>query len=150
MHRETYRVFWRWSDNNVARAMAWNSLQTSFGWQLHVPTEPNVRSLANFPMQSTGAEILRLGCCLGTERDVVLCGPVHDAGLICAPLDRLHADIERMRAAMNEASRIVLDGFEIGTEADVVRYPDRYMDGRGKVMWQRTMRLLDLAEEAAA
>ena len=114
MHRETYRVFWRWSDNNVARAMAWNSLQTSFGWQLHVPTEPNVRSLANFPMESTGAEMLRLACCLGTERSVELCGPVHDAVLVCARLDRLDADIECMREAMDEASRIVLDGFEIG------------------------------------
>lgn len=94
--------------------------------------------------------MLRLACCLGTERSVELCGPVHDAVLVCARLDRLDADIECMREAMDEASRIVLDGFEIGTEVHVVRYPDRYMDSRGKVMWQRTMRLLDLAEEVAA
>ena len=67
---------------------------------------------------------------------------MHDAVLICAPLDRLDKDVARMRAAMVEASRIVLDGFELGTDAAVVRYPDRYMDKRGRVMWERTLALI--------
>jgi DNA polymerase I len=57
-----------------------------------------------------------------------------------------------MRAAMGEASRIVLGGFEIRTDVSVVRYPDRYQDARGRVMWEKVMRLLDLysaAEEVA-
>ena len=44
-----------------------------------------------------------------------------------------------MRAAMDEASRAVLDGFEIRTDVHIVRYPDRYMDPRGEVMWNRVM-----------
>ena len=47
-----------------------------------------------------------------------------------------------MRAAMAEASRIVLAGFELGTDVEVVRYPDRYSDGRGAVMWEPVMRLI--------
>jgi hypothetical protein len=43
---------------------------------------------------------------------------------------------------MAEAARAVLDGFEIGTDVSVVKYPDRYMDERGAVMWQRTLDLL--------
>ena len=43
---------------------------------------------------------------------------------------------------MEEASRAVLGGFTIATEAKIVRYPDRYMDKRGVVMWDRVMRLL--------
>jgi DNA polymerase-1 len=66
--------------------------------------------------------------------------------LICAPLDRLDLDVARMQALMREASRIVLDGFELGTDATVVRHPDRYMDERGTVMWQRVMALVDRAE----
>ena len=62
--------------------------------------------------------------------------------IICAPLDRLETDIAGMRAAMAEASRIVLAGFELGTDVEVVRYPDRYSDGRGAVMWERVMRLI--------
>jgi hypothetical protein len=44
---------------------------------------------------------------------------------------------------MAEASRIVLNGFELGTDAQIVRYPDRYMDERGAVMWDRIMGLID-------
>jgi DNA polymerase-1 len=75
---------------------------------------------------------------------------VHDAVLICAPLDRLDADIATMRAAMAEASRVVLNGFELGTDVSVVRWPSRYMDSRGCVMWNRVTELLRRAERKTA
>src|SRR6516225_3318642 len=107
-HRETYRVFWRWSDAVVDYAMLAGSLHTVFGWHVHVHESPNPRSLRNFPMQANGAEMLRLACCLAIERGVEVCAPVHDAILMCAPFDRLDADIATARGAMAEASRIVL------------------------------------------
>ncbi len=36
----------------------------------------------------------------------------------------------------------MLSGFEIGTDVHLVHYPDRYMDGRGRVMWNRVMALI--------
>ena len=49
-----------------------------------------------------------------------------------------------MCEAMNEASRTVLDGFEIRTDVHVINYPDRYMDeDRGRVMWERVMQVLE-------
>jgi DNA polymerase I-like protein with 3'-5' exonuclease and polymerase domains len=143
LHRETYRVFWRWSDAAVNHAMLNGSLHTVFGWRVRVPVVSNERSLRNFPMQANGAEMLRLACCLATERGIQVCAPVHDAVLICAPIERLEADVVRMQEAMREASRIVLNGFELGTDAYIVRYPDRYMDERGAAMWNRVMNLLD-------
>ena len=128
--------------------MLTGSLHTVFGWRVQVPAVANDRSLRNFPMQANGAEMLRLACCLATERGIEVCAPVHDAVLICAPLDRLDADVARMQDAMREASRIVLNGFELGTDATVVRYPDRYMDERGTVMWRRVMALLDRVESS--
>ena len=94
-------------------------------------------------MQANGAEMLRLACCLATERGIEVCAPVHDAVLICAPLDRLDDDVAGMRAAMAEASRAVLGGFEMRTDANLVRYPDRYMDERGAVMWDKVLQLVD-------
>jgi hypothetical protein len=88
------------------------------------------------------AEMLRIACCLATERGVEVCAPVHDAMLIAAPLHRLDADAAAMREAMREASAAVLAGFELGTDVKVVRYPDRYSDPRGKEMWRRVMRLI--------
>jgi hypothetical protein len=55
----------------------------------------------------------------------------------------LNANIDGMRAAMAEASRVVLKGFELGTEAAVVRYPDRYMDKRGTRMWAEVTSLIN-------
>ena len=74
-------------------------------------------------MQGNGAEMLRVACCLGTERGIEVCAPVHDAVLICAPLDRLEEDITGMRAAMAEASCAVLDGFEVGTDVKIADTP---------------------------
>ena len=100
----------------------------------------NPRSLRNFWMQANGAEMLRLAYCLGIEQGLEVCAPIHDAILICSPLDRLEADVERMRAAMAEA--VVLNGFELRTEAKLVRYPDHYSDPRGARMWQEILSLL--------
>jgi hypothetical protein len=141
-HRETYRIFWRWSDAAVDQAMLTGSLHTVFGWHVHVGEQPNPRSLRNFPMQANGAEMLRLACCFATERGVEVCAPVHDAILICAPFDRLEADIAAARGAMAEASRVVLTGFELITDVKKVCWPDRYMDPRGAVMWDRVEQLL--------
>jgi hypothetical protein len=147
-HRETYRTFWKWSDAAVDYAMLRSSLYTVFGWHVHVGEKSNPRSLRNFPMQANGAEMLRLACCLATERGIEVCAPVHDAILICAPLDRIEADVAEMRTAMNEASRAVLGGFEIRTDVQVVCYPDRYMDPRGRVMWDRITQLLVQFQDA--
>jgi DNA polymerase-1 len=141
-HHEVFRPFWRWSDAAVDQAMLHGSIHTVFGWHIHVGENPNPRSLRNFPVQANGAEMLRIACCLATERGVEVCAPVHDAVLICAPLERLEADIASTQAAMAEASRAVLVGFELRTDVSTTRYPDHYMDPRGAVMWDRVTKLL--------
>jgi DNA polymerase-1 len=146
-YRETFCVSWAWSDAAVDHAMLHGSLHTVFGWHVYVDMRANSRSLRNFPMQANGAEMMRLAACLATERGIEVCAPVHDAFLICAPLDRLEADVAAMRACMLEASRAVLGGFEVRTDATLVRYPDRYTDPRGTVMWDRVTRLI--AEQSA-
>ena len=98
-------------------------------------------------MQGNGAEMLRIACCLATERGIEVCAPVHDAVLICAPLDRLDGDIAVMRGAMAEASMFVLAGFELATEVKVIRWPDRYVDPRGQEMWNRVCGLVKRVDE---
>jgi DNA polymerase I len=142
-HRETYPRFWKWSQNVVDSAMMGQPVSTVFGWVLHPAGDANPRSLRNYPMQANGAEMLRIACCLGTERGVRICAPVHDAILIEAAAHEIEAETERMQEYMRTASRIVLGGFELRTDADIVRWPDRYSDPRGKIMWERVMRLIE-------
>ena len=135
LHRATYKRFWQWSDASVDHAVLNGSLSTVFGWTIHIDTEINARFLRNFPMQANGAEMLRLACCLATERGIKVCAPVHDAILIEAALDQLDSAVETTRKAMAEASEIVLNGFCLRSEADIVRYPGRFQNQRGAYMW---------------
>jgi DNA polymerase-1 len=166
-HRDRYRKFWRMAEGAVDCAMLGLPISTVFGWHVRagsglikprkVGERPRGvgRSMLNFPMQANGAEMMRLAACLATERGIEVCAPVHDAFLICAPLDQIDARVAEMKFIMEEASRIVLNGFTIKADCpevdengkllefpQIVRYPDRYMDKRGAVMWQRVMRLL--------
>jgi hypothetical protein len=152
MHQETFRRYWEWSDQVDMQAMLTGRLRTVFGWPVHVPDglDPgtgrplaNPRSRRNFSMQANGAEMLRLACCLATERGVRVCAPVHDALLIEAALADIDAEVVRTQEAMREASEVVLSGFPLRTDAKIVRHPDRYVDERGRKMWETVWALLE-------
>ena len=136
LHRKTYYRFWQWSDASLDYALLRNHLYTAFGWRLHVGPSANPRSIRNFPMQANGAEMLRLACCFATEEGISVCAPVHDAILIEAPVGDIDYIVAKTQRAMAEASRIVLGGLELRSEATVIRYPDRYIDPRGRRMWE--------------
>ena len=141
-HRETYRTFWKWSRLCVDQAMLQGQMRTVFGWQLRTFDDSNPRSLANFPMQANGAEMLRLACSDATESGIQVCAPVHDAILIEAPVDEIEHAIKRTQQIMAQASRTVLDGFELATDAELVCWPERYMDDkRGREMWDKVLKL---------
>ena len=130
LHHRAYPNFWRWSEATVDHAMLHGSLQTVFGWRLKVGPKPNPRSLANFPCQANGAEMLRLACCLATERGI------HVAILIEAGLDEIDHAVLETRQIMQKASEMVLSGFSLTTDASIVRWPDCYSDERGVQMWK--------------
>ena len=67
----------------------------------------------NFPMQANGAEMMRLACAWQSKavsKFALRCTTLFS---ICAPLDQIDARVEQMKFIMEEASRIVLDGFTV-------------------------------------
>jgi DNA polymerase-1 len=142
MHRAVYREYWAWSESAVNNALLTGKLSTVFGWTVRLDANANARSLSNFPMQANGAEMLRLACCLATEGGIRVCAPVHDALLIEAPLATIVEAVAATAAAMSEASRAVLDGFVLRTDAKIVAHPERYGDPRGERMWQLVTSML--------
>ncbi len=136
-HHRLYPKFWRCSDAGLDHALLLNYLPTVFNWRVHVGGDGvNPRSLRNYPMQANGSEMMRLAACMATERGIEVCAPVHDAFLICAPIDKIDEEVSRMQACMAEASRAVLGGFELRTEVKIFPYPYRYRDKRGREMWR--------------
>jgi hypothetical protein len=113
-----------------------------FGWSVHATGDVNPRFLRNFLVQGNGAELLRLACCLMTERGIKVCAPVHDAVLIEAPLAELDDAVAAAQAAMEEASEIVLGGFRLRSDVKTVRFPDRYRDSRGEKTWDEVQRIV--------
>ncbi len=142
LHRASYPRFWAWSEETEQVAMLSGRIQSVFGWTLRVGDDANPRSIRNFPCQANGAEMLRLACSLATERGVEVVAPVHDAVLVEGPAESIGDVVAEMEAAMAEASEVVLDGFRLRTDAKVVRWPDRYMDDRGREFWGRVIGLL--------
>ena len=142
LHRETYSRYWEWSESVLDHALLCGRLQSTFGWQVHVAGgNVNPRSLRNFPLQANGAEMLRIACILATESGISVCAPVHDALLIEDGIPEIEETVARTQAAMHRAAEFVLDGFPLRTEANIIRYPDRYADKRGAWMWNQVMQL---------
>ncbi|MDA9099980.1 DNA polymerase [Planktomarina sp.] len=144
-HRETYRKFWAWAENNKDRGLLGLKLETCFGWPIQVIAgDVKANTFLNWPMQAHGAEMMRVASILATERSIKLCAPIHDALLIEAHVDQIDSEVVRLKECMSEASEAVLgEGKVCRVDADIVRHPDRYMDEHGQQMWDQIMGLMD-------
>lgn len=134
-HRRVFRRFWEWSAQVEHRALEQGFISTNFGWRMHVDANTNPRSLLNWPMQAHGAEMLRIALILCVEAGVKVIAPVHDALLIEVPIDRLTDTTALAQRLMQEASEIVLPGFSLRTDADIINYPDHFPVGDGAPLW---------------
>jgi hypothetical protein len=143
-HREQFSQYWAWSDDWVQHSLQTGGMHTAFGWTCRTGiTEFNERSIRNWPIQATGADILRIACIMAAPHSIKLLAPVHDAVLIEAPIERIEADVAIMREIMRRASRVVLgNGHELRTDYTIIRYPERYSDKRGAEIWQEVLQLL--------
>jgi hypothetical protein len=155
-HRNLFAGYWAWSNDWLAEALDTGGMRTVLGWRcLTGITEFNERSIRNWPIQSVGAEILRIAIILCHRHGAGLfdlLAPVHDAILIGAPIDRIEAAVAVAKECMRRASRIVLNtdssgALELRTKAEIVKFPDRYRDKRGAEIWQRVRDLLDDMEK---
>ena len=147
-HKNCYKDFWKWSHDTVVKAILLQEMQTVMGWKMKVPARisasegPNMRSLANFPMQANGSEMLRVAVIKCHELGVEICATVHDALLIQAPLESIEKKAQDTQHAMKEASELILKGFSLKTDTEFVKWPDRYFDERGAGMWEKIKKLL--------
>jgi len=142
-HRESYPRLYDWLEAAIDHGMVFGYLDTVFGWRLHVENDANPRTLRNFPCQGNGAEMMRLACSLATEAGLAICCPVHDALLLEGDINTIREEVTQLQEIMESASRAVLDGFTVRTDAEIVCAPDRYMDPRGQAMWHRILNLMD-------
>jgi DNA polymerase I len=148
-HRTVFGQYWDWNKDWVQHSLQTGMMRTAFGWHCRTGiTEFNDRSIGNWPVQSTGADILRIACIMAARRGIKLLAPVHDAVLIEAPIDRVESEVAIMQGIMQRASRIVLGSAELRTDAKIIRYPDRYTDKRGIKIWTEVLEVLAQGESS--
>jgi DNA polymerase I len=141
----TYPVYTEWVQRVINAGIMRGSLSTCFGWS-RLTTTDRTTTIRNWPMQSAGAEMLRLACNLIVEQGVKLCAPIHDAVMIEADADSIDEAVAVTRDCMATASATLLDGLVIGTDAALVTWPGRYTDERGVAMWETATGILDRLE----
>jgi len=145
LHRRTYKKFWQWAEDTIATALFSRQMTTRFGWRRGILTDPNVRSIQNWPIQSHGAEMMRAVMIAATEVGLNVCAPIHDAFLLQAPIEDIEKDTAALRAIMEAAGTAVV-GVPVDTDKKIIRPPERYVDDRGIAMWNKVMGLLEMVE----
>ena len=127
-HRQRYGTYWAWREAVVTRATLERQITSKFdGWPLHLSHTPNKRTLYNFPMQSGGAEMLRLAANRLREADLTPIMLVHDG--ILFELDS-EEQVRHAAEIMRAAGAEICDGLAIGVDADQklvngARYQDK-------------------------
>ena len=101
-HRDLYHVFWQWTEINTVHAPHKGEIFTPLGWRMRIvdmdgqkkasgKIHSNYRTLLNWPMQSVGADMMRLAACMASEGGLRIAAPIHDAFLLESSIDNLRA-----------------------------------------------------------
>jgi hypothetical protein len=141
-HKRRYPRFWQWRADMVQAAMFDREMRSGNGWPLYLTHSPNQRTLYNFPMQSGGADMLRLAAVRLCEAGIVPIMLIHD-GILFEETD--HQKLEHAAEIMRSAGRDVCNGLEIGVDVDqLLEHGARYRDKRpmAQKMWATIMTAL--------
>jgi hypothetical protein len=148
--RARFRAFEAFARRALDRAGLDLEIGTPFSWYMQCPSGINSRTVRNFPIQSTGSEILHVLVVLAERRGLPIVAPVHDAVMVEADVvdaDDVSAALDR---AMRDASAVLLRGYELPTDAQIVRPGNHFIDKRGAPMWDTVTRLVGKLERERA
>ena len=145
-----FHAFEAYIERAVDHAGILLEVSTPYGWTMQCPPGINPRTVRNFPIQSTGAEILHVASILAERRGIEVVAPVHDAIMAQAPLGQADDVSGALDRVMRDASAVVLRGYELPTDVQLIRPGQRYFDERGEVMWSTVTKLVNKLEQERA
>ena len=141
-HHRLFPDFWDWSEQMVQAAFDRGRITTPCGWTSRVPFASNPRTWRNFPIQSTGGDIMRLTVIYLDRQNVRLLAPIHDGFLLSCRRDQLPELNEAISFAFGTAVEQVLPGFPLRWETTVYDQ-GRFEDEDGAEVWGKVRRLLE-------
>jgi hypothetical protein len=125
-------------------------ISTCFDWTMQCPSGIKQRTVRNFPIQATAAEILHVACIMAEERGLELVAPVHDALMMEADAAEAEAASAALDRVMRDAAAEVLRGYELPSDVQIKHHGESFFDKRGKEMWETITRLLAKLERGCS
>ena len=134
-----YNEYFKWNDGVIHEGTLRGYLKTIYGWQYHLTANDivNPRTLANWPLQSHGSEILRRAIIDLDEAGFEISMPIHDAVLIHmerkSPGEMIRK-IKEIKNIMTEAAAQVID-WRIPVDVKIIR-DQFYQDPEHQKLWE--------------
>ena len=113
---------------------------TPLGWRAKVHPMSNERTWPNYPMQATGADIMRLALIYLEQQNVKVLCPVHDGFLMSCHRDQVDDLHQAVDHAFHLAVDTVLPGSEMKWSHKV--HEGRFQDDDGAELWAEIERIL--------
>jgi hypothetical protein len=140
--RARFRKFEAFAQSALDHAGLNLEISTCFDWAMQCPSGINPRTVRNFPIQSTAAEILHVACIMAENCGLSVVAPVHDAIMIEADAADAEAASAALDRVMRDASTVVLRGYELPSDVQTVPHGKSFFDKRGAEMWETISRLV--------
>jgi len=133
-----YHEYFKWNDGVIHEGTLRGHFKTKFGWKYHLTANDvvNPRTLANWPLQSHGSEILRRAMIDIDEAGFEISMPIHDAVLI--HMERkgwreMLKKIRELKNIMSDAADQVI-GWRIPVDVKIIR-DQFYQDPEHQKLW---------------
>jgi DNA polymerase I-like protein with 3'-5' exonuclease and polymerase domains len=135
-HKEAYPAYWRWRQAVIDTVLCGGSISTEFGWTRKSRPRDKAASIANFPVQASGAEILRIAVIALEEAGHRVVATIHDAVLVEMDADTWQEDLPAIQGLMSKAALAVVPQIEIRTDVDLTMPGENYSHPRGIDIWK--------------
>lgn len=115
-YKASFSVFEDWVSENIFNAYRDCQISTASGWQMHVNASTKDRTLMNWPIQATGADLMNLALRKALSRNLQIGAVNHDALYISADTqsEASHA-ADQITQCIHEAAEEIIPAIKIKT-----------------------------------
>lgn len=141
-HRTTFKTYWKWVSMITQYVKNCEPLTLRDGWSTR--TDPDfITSYTNFPIQGTGAVILRKAVSLLQDAGVPVCSTLHDAIYIYCKKEDAEHNTKKLIDCMQAASDETLDNkVKVRIDTKIQHDTDFWVDKKGKHNWEKFKHIL--------
>jgi DNA polymerase I-like protein with 3'-5' exonuclease and polymerase domains len=133
-HKDFFPTYWNWSERMVQSAYDHGTISTKCGWGCNVPQDSTPRTWLNWPIQSAGADIMRLTVIYLDQQGVQLLAPIHDGFLVMCKRNEISDLKSAINSACTMAREQVLGDFPMKWDISKPYY-HRFEDEDGAPLW---------------